>query len=164
MDEDSQGSGAIAAGPNEFQPVEPQSDDPPPVTAPEPAQKSYKPKKSLKKATFNGSRTARAPSSFTSKSKPNGQRKDASAKPRQPSTRRGALTIQVAAVKSAGIANEMVAKLKGQGYDAHQSVAKIPGKGVRYRIRVGKFASSKEAQSLARRLKKDRYETIIVSR
>ena len=79
-------------------------------------------------------------------------------------TARGSLTIQVAAVKTAGIANEMVAKLKRQGYEAHQSVAKIPGKGLRYRIRVGRFTSSKEAHSLARRLKKDSYEAIIVNR
>jgi cell division septation protein DedD len=134
----------------------------------EPSPNTYKPKKSLKKATFRSDRTARA--SFPSLSKPektvHRQTTSAETKTKRANRTnpRGQLTIQVAAVKSAGIADDMVTQLKGQGYQAHQSVAKIPGKGLRYRIRVGRFTNSQEAQALARRLKNDSYDAIIVNR
>ena len=119
-----------------------------------------KTKKSLKKATFKGVASAPRPAAPTTKP---GQAPGTS---QAETTRksRGRLTIQVAAVQDASTANAMVAKLKQQGYSAHQSLARIPGKGLRYRIRVGHFGTAKDAQAMVIRLKKDQYDTMLVNR
>jgi cell division septation protein DedD len=134
------------------------------------APETLKPKKSLKQATFKSAALARTPTpaqrsstvaNSGQSSKPKSQPVSRQAAPGAP---RGSLTIQVSAVQDAATASAMVARLKSQGYDAHQSVARIPGKGLRYRIRVGRFTHSGEAQSVVRRLKQDNYDARVVNR
>ena len=74
----------------------------------------------------------------------------------------GLLTIQVASLNDAQRARQMVAHLKAKGYEAYEVVATLPGKGTYHRIRVGHFADSNEASRIAARLKRERFEVIII--
>ena len=56
----------------------------------------------------------------------------------------------------------MVAHLKAKGYEAYEVVATLPGKGIYHRVRVGHFADSNEASLTAARLKRERFEIIIL--
>ena len=71
------------------------------------------------------------------------------------------ITIQVASLRDPEVADRMVAKLKDKWYPAYRSVAKIPGKGVWYRVRIGSFKRKAEAQSTLERLKKDKIDAVL---
>ncbi len=62
-------------------------------------------------------------------------------------------TVQVASFSKYHPAKEFEASLKSKTLPAFIKVAKIPGKGTWYRVRVGKFSSRKEALSYAKHLK-----------
>ncbi len=72
------------------------------------------------------------------------------------------ITIQVASLKDPKVADRMVARLKDKWYPAYRTVAKIPGKGVWYRVRIGSFRGKVEAQSTLERLKKDKIDAILL--
>jgi len=74
----------------------------------------------------------------------------------------GLLTIQVASLRNATKARQMVALLKRKGYEAYEVTVNVPGKGTNHRVRVGHFADSSEAGRVAARLKRDKLETMIV--
>lgn len=74
----------------------------------------------------------------------------------------GLLTIQVASLKDARKAGQMVTRLKRKGYEAYEVAVSIPEKGTFYRVRVGHFADSSEAGRVAARLKHENFETMIV--
>ena len=74
----------------------------------------------------------------------------------------GLLTIQVASLKNATKARQMVARLKRKGYEAYEVAVNVPGKGTYHRVRVGHFADSNEAGRVAARLKQDKLEAMIV--
>jgi cell division protein FtsN len=74
----------------------------------------------------------------------------------------GLLTIQVASLKNARKARQMVARLKRKGYEAYEVTVNIPGNGAYHRVRVGHFADSSDAGRVAARLKQDKLETMIV--
>lgn len=74
----------------------------------------------------------------------------------------GLLTIQIASLKSAARAKQMIARLKGKGYEAYGMTANVPGKGTYHRVRVGHFADSGKAGLVAARLRRDKFETMIV--
>jgi hypothetical protein len=76
--------------------------------------------------------------------------------------RLGVLTIQVASLENANKARQEVARLKRKGYEAYKVTVNVPGKGTRYRVRVGHFADSTEAGRVAARLQEDKLETLIV--
>jgi len=71
-------------------------------------------------------------------------------------------TVQVAAFKTEKDANRMVEKLKRDGYAAYRTITKIEGKGIWFRVRVGKYQSRAEAVKLRQKLKKAGKETMIV--
>jgi cell division septation protein DedD len=73
-------------------------------------------------------------------------------------------TIQVAAFKAAGDANEMVAKLKQKGFAAYLKFDKIPNKGIWYRVRVGEYNNKAEAGSTMAKLKKAGRKPILVKK
>ncbi|MFC1885769.1 SPOR domain-containing protein [Thermodesulfobacteriota bacterium] len=72
------------------------------------------------------------------------------------------LTIQVISVKDKHAADEVVKKLKQNGYPAYRISGQIPGKGLYYRVRIGPFTSKSQAQSVMSRLKKGRYKPLLI--
>jgi hypothetical protein len=74
----------------------------------------------------------------------------------------GLLTIQVASLKNAKKARQVVTRLRRKGYDAYEVTTSVPGKGTYHRVRVGHFADSSEAGLVAARLKEDKLETMIL--
>jgi cell division protein FtsN len=80
-----------------------------------------------------------------------------------PRAAQGRLTIQVAALKDARVADAMVARLRREGFDAYQSKAALSGKGTWYRVRVGRYPDRQAAGGIVRRLKGQGMEPIIVA-
>jgi cell division septation protein DedD len=76
--------------------------------------------------------------------------------------RKGRLTIQVAALKDAEAAQRIVANLKKEGYSAYLSRQVIAGKGLWFRVRVGRYADDKQAATDMARLKRDRKNPMLV--
>jgi cell division septation protein DedD len=74
----------------------------------------------------------------------------------------GIYTIQVASVKAANDADRMVAKLKKRGYPAYRAIAKIPGKGIWFRVRIGEFKARNEAGPTMTKLNKEGIKPILV--
>jgi cell division protein FtsN len=74
------------------------------------------------------------------------------------------LTIQVASLKDSKDADEMVARLKKQGYLAYRISSNIPEKGIWHRVRIGSFKDKAEADSTLDKLKKEKYGPILVNR
>ncbi len=71
-------------------------------------------------------------------------------------------TIQVASLKKPEAADRVVKKLMKKGYHAYITSAKIPGKGIWYRVRIGDFKTKAEARSTLNKLKKERLKGFIV--
>jgi cell division septation protein DedD len=74
------------------------------------------------------------------------------------------LTIQVMAVKDAKTADAAVRRLKSKGFDAYRSIVKVQGGGIRYRVRVGRYKSRKEANAVLAMLARSDVKGMIVSR
>lgn len=73
-------------------------------------------------------------------------------------------TIQVASLKDMKVAAEVAEMLKKKGYQAYTVSAKIPGRGVWHRVRIGHFKNRSDAGDILNRLKKDKYRPIIVQK
>jgi len=71
-------------------------------------------------------------------------------------------TIQVAAVKAAKDADGLVAQLKQKGYAAYRTISKVQGKGIWFRVRVGKYNSRADARNTMQKLTKAGMKPIIV--
>ncbi|MCG3159938.1 MAG: Ycf48-like protein [Acidobacteria bacterium] len=61
-------------------------------------------------------------------------------------------TIQVASPTSEAEARSVIADLQAKGVEAYWVKAEVPGKGVRYRVRIGRFKSQAEAKVMADRI------------
>src|SRR5262249_24924921 len=61
-------------------------------------------------------------------------------------------TIQVESSPTEGEAKASIAQLQAKGVEAYWVKAAVPGKGVRYRVRIGRFKSQAEAKAKADRL------------
>jgi photosystem II stability/assembly factor-like uncharacterized protein len=61
-------------------------------------------------------------------------------------------TIQVESSPSEAEAKSSIAKLQANGMEAYWVKAEVPGKGTRYRIRIGKYKSQAEAKARADKL------------
>lgn len=59
------------------------------------------------------------------------------------------VAVQVGAVLTQADAEGMVTSLRAKGLDAYWVRAQVPGKGTRYRVRLGKFTNQSDAQQLA---------------
>lgn len=62
-------------------------------------------------------------------------------------------TLQIAAFKERNTAEELAGRLKKKGYDSYIVPVTIPQKGVWFRVRVGRFETRPDAQSLQSKLK-----------
>jgi DedD protein len=74
----------------------------------------------------------------------------------------GIYTLQAASVRDPNDANRLVQKLKKRGYPAYRVLAKIPGKGIWFRVRIGEFKTKTEARPILNKLKKEGYKPILV--
>ncbi|MDP4858448.1 MAG: SPOR domain-containing protein [Desulfobacterales bacterium] len=74
----------------------------------------------------------------------------------------GNVTIQAASLKDLAEADAMVKKLKNRGYPAYKTIAVVPGKGIWFRIRVGRYSSRESAGDVVGKLKKEGYRPILV--
>jgi cell division septation protein DedD len=84
---------------------------------------------------------------------------------KQTKTEAGAgFTIQVASLKDMKVAAEIAEMLKKKGYQAYTVSAKIPGRGVWHRVRIGHFKNRSDAGDILSRLKKDKYRPIVVQK
>lgn len=61
----------------------------------------------------------------------------------------GGFSIQVASAPSEAEAQSIIAELKSNGVEAFWVKAEVAGKGVRYRVRIGRFAARAEAREVA---------------
>jgi cell division protein FtsN len=71
-------------------------------------------------------------------------------------------TVQAAAFKVAKDADRLVAQLKKKGHPAYRTISKVEGKGIWFRVRVGKYNSRAKAQPTQDQLKKTGLKPIIV--
>jgi cell division septation protein DedD len=88
---------------------------------------------------------------------------DRSAAPRASSGQHGRLTVQVAAIKDARAAAQMVTRLRRSGFDAYQAKKTLPGEGTWYRVRVGRYRDRQSAAGVMRRLRGQGVSPIIVA-
>jgi cell division protein FtsN len=73
-------------------------------------------------------------------------------------------TVQVAALKAAKDADRLVAQLKQKGYPAYRTISKVQGKGIWFRVRVGKYKSRADARAVKQKLGKAGMKPIVVVR
>ncbi len=75
----------------------------------------------------------------------------------------GHVTIQIAAMKDGAAAERIVANLKKDGYSAYLSRIVIPGKGLWFRVRVGRYPSREQAAADMQRLIRSQRKPILVT-
>jgi len=119
---------------------------PPPTTAEKAAQKSPPREQAVEKEPPKKKQPAKQPVAAKSKAEPTGI----------------VYTVQVAAVKVAKDADLVVAQLKKKGYPAYRTISKVQGKGIWFRVRVGKYTSRASARSTQAKLTKSGLKPIIV--
>nr|CBX29376.1 hypothetical protein N47_J03570 [uncultured Desulfobacterium sp.] len=73
-------------------------------------------------------------------------------------------TIQLASGRDEKYADKMVGELIKKGYQAYRSSGEIKGKGIWHRVRVGEFGDRAGAGTILNKLKKDKFNGIIVTR
>ena len=87
------------------------------------------------------------------------QQREAPKQRREPSSsgqeQKGAtsFSVQVASLQDSTKANELVSSLTQKGYKAYSVTARVPGKGIYHRVRVGHFKNRHEASRILARLK-----------
>jgi len=74
----------------------------------------------------------------------------------------GRLTVQAASLQDPEDADALVRRLKAKGYPAFKTVARIPERGIWFRVRVGSFASESEAGTMIKKLKSDGFDPLLV--
>ncbi len=74
----------------------------------------------------------------------------------------GKLTIQLASMKDGAAAERIVANLKKEGYPAYLSRIVIAGKGLWYRVRVGRYTDREQAAADLARLTRSQKNPILV--
>jgi len=73
------------------------------------------------------------------------------------------MSVQVASVREQKDADRLVKSLKGKGFPAYRAIAKIPGKGIWFRVRVGPYKNRDEADRSLRRLKEAKFPGFVVN-
>ncbi|HBN27054.1 MAG TPA: hypothetical protein DD405_06275 [Desulfobacteraceae bacterium] len=99
--------------------------------------------KSLKKKTYKPGKKAIPPKEISLKKQIKGKNTNQ-------------YIVQIAASKDFVYADELVVKLKQKGFNGYIVKAKVTGKGIFYRVRVGFFDNRKDASALLNRLKKEK--------
>jgi len=76
--------------------------------------------------------------------------------------RGGKLTVQAASLPDLDDAEALVRRLKAKGYPAFKTMAKIPQRGIWFRVRVGRFRSEKEAGAMMKKLEAEGFDPLLV--
>ena len=79
-----------------------------------------------------------------------------------PSAVSNVYALQVASLKDPKIADKMVDQLRNKGYSAYRTTGIVPDKGTWYRVRIGGFKNTTEAQAALKKLKKEGLEAIMI--
>mgnify|MGYP003592448614 CR=1 FL=1 len=82
--------------------------------------------------------------------------------PQLPKPETANVTIQVASVQDPQEAIKLVTDLKRKGFAAYTTPVYLAGKGVWYRVRVGKFAGSPEAQEVLKQMGAKGHSGVVV--
>ncbi len=80
-----------------------------------------------------------------------------------PSATQGRFTVQVAALKDARVAAQMVERLRREGFDAFLSTKTIAAKGTWHRVRIGHYPDSQAAIGVVRRLEGRGLRPLVIS-
>ena len=132
--------------------------------APPPVSKPPESKKVSKKRLTKVRKTIKEPAdSTTSGSPPPSETQPNASKIKAEPTAK-LYTIQVAAFKAAADADKLVAELKKKGFIAYRAIGKVPGKGLWYRVRVGKYNDKAGASNTIAKLKKAGKKPILVEK
>ena len=67
-------------------------------------------------------------------------------------------------MKNARDADRLVAELKKTGFHAYRAIGKVPGKGIWYRVRVGKYRSKADARNTMQKLKRAGIKPILIEK
>lgn len=108
-------------------------------------------------------RSQKAPPAPTTKPDDDRAAASGAAKPDRDKPSTGRFTIQVAAVRETGNAEQLVTRLRSKGLPAYQVRVDVPGKGAWHRIRVGAYASRDAAEQMLVKLKASRIDGMVVS-
>jgi len=73
-------------------------------------------------------------------------------------------TVQVASLKEAKSAEDMVDQLRAHGYPAYRERAEIEGKGTWHRVRIGSFADSADASPTLEKLQAGGLKPMLIKR
>jgi len=84
--------------------------------------------------------------------------------PQPAAAQAGGFTLQVASLRDAKTADEMVGRLRREGYSVTRTGITIPGKGTWYRVQVGRFSDRSQATKTMRALESKGLKPILVSR
>ena len=90
--------------------------------------------------------------------------KPASPAPNTAAAASGSLTLQVASLRDAKTADDMVTRLRKEGYSVSRIGVTIPGQGTWYRVQVGRFRDRAQAAKTMRALESKGLKPILVSR
>jgi len=132
-------------------------ENPPPDTASR-EEDSPPPEQKVPAATTASKKSVTKPVGPSEGEKP----RPANAAADRPLDNTGNVTIQAASLKDLAEADAMVKKLKNRGYPAYKTIAVVPGKGIWFRIRVGRYSSRESAGDVVGKLKKEGYRPILV--
>jgi len=73
-----------------------------------------------------------------------------------------AYVVQVASLKDAREADNMIGRLRKLGYAAYRVQARITGKGTWYRVRISGFKSKADARQVLERLRKQKFSPMLL--
>ncbi len=80
-----------------------------------------------------------------------------------PTAKQGRFTVQVAALKDARVAAQMVERLRREGFEAFLSTTTIAAKGTWHRVRIGHYPDSQAAIGVVRRLEAQGLRPLVVA-
>jgi len=127
-------------------------------TAPQTAAAGQKPQQTQKAVKAEGTPTSADKSKIEPSAgaeKPSEKKTSVDAEQRKQGPGKASYTVQVASYEQKNEADDLKARLEKQGLFARVVESKVPGKGVRYRVRVGRGLEQDGAHQLATKLGKN---------
>jgi len=129
--------------------------DPPKETAPQ---------ASSSKPAVEGPSGQKTPAVKKAAPKPAAETKQPAQRAAAPEAPGDRYTIQVASVKNQADADRLVARLKKMGFPAYRMIAKVTGKGIWFRVRVGDYGSRGDAGIVMAKLEQSGHQPMLVKK